>query len=111
HLDESLRAEHAGRQRRVGIVLVMNRRRGAGKIEDKLGVNRKLFTHVSDFKMEMRVAPGRVEIDEITGHQIIEPDDFEAGWFGQHGSLGKAHALFGSQLKPLLAELNETLAA
>jgi type I restriction enzyme R subunit len=41
----------------------------------------------------------------------IAPDDFDAGWFGQHGSLGKAHALFGDQFKPLLAELNEALAA
>jgi type I restriction enzyme R subunit len=41
----------------------------------------------------------------------IVPDDFDAGWFGQHGSLGKAHALFGAQLQPLIAELNEVLAA
>ncbi|HTQ40730.1 MAG TPA: DEAD/DEAH box helicase family protein [Pirellulales bacterium] len=39
------------------------------------------------------------------------PDDFDAGWFGQHGSLGKAHALFGNQLTTLIAELNERLAA
>lgn len=41
----------------------------------------------------------------------IQPDDFEDGWFGQHGSLGKAHQLFGDKLKPLLVELNERLAA
>ena len=41
----------------------------------------------------------------------ITPDDFEDGWFGQHGSLGKAHALFGAELPKLLAELNERLAA
>jgi type I restriction enzyme R subunit len=41
----------------------------------------------------------------------IVPDDFDVGWFGHHGSLGKAHALFGDQLTPLLAELNEVLAA
>jgi type I restriction enzyme R subunit len=41
----------------------------------------------------------------------IEPGDFEDGWFGQHGSLGKATTLFGDKLKPLLAELNERLAA
>ena len=29
----------------------------------------------------------------------------------QHGSLGKAAALFGDKLKPLIAELNERLAA
>ena len=41
----------------------------------------------------------------------ITPDDFEDGWFGQHGSLGRAHALFGAELPNLLAELNERLAA
>jgi type I restriction enzyme R subunit len=41
----------------------------------------------------------------------IQPDDFQDGWFGQHGSLGRAHALFGDRLTPLLAELNEGLAA
>lgn len=41
----------------------------------------------------------------------ITPADFDDGWFGQHGSLGKAHALFGNQLPTLLAELNERLAA
>lgn len=41
----------------------------------------------------------------------IAPDDFEDGWFGQHGSLGRAHALFGDKLNPLISELNEQLAA
>ncbi len=41
----------------------------------------------------------------------IEAEDFETGWFSQQGSLGKAHALFGEQLRPLMAELNERLAA
>jgi hypothetical protein len=41
----------------------------------------------------------------------LEPEDFDLGGFGQHGSLGQAHALFGNQLNPLLAELNERLAA
>ena len=41
----------------------------------------------------------------------IEPDDFQAGWFGQAGGLGRAHSLFGDRLGPLLAELNEKLAA
>ena len=49
--------------------------------------------------------------EHIANSLSIEPEDFEDGWFGQHGSLGKAHALFGSQLKPLLAELNERLVA
>ena len=41
----------------------------------------------------------------------IQPDDFQDGWFGQHGSLGRAHQLFGDKLTPLLAELNRRLAA
>ena len=49
--------------------------------------------------------------EHIATSLAIEPDDFETGWFGQHGSLGKAHALFGDKLKPLMAELNERLAA
>jgi type I restriction enzyme R subunit len=54
-------------------------------------------------------------LDRIAEHiatsLTIETDDFQDGWFGQQGSLGKAHALFGENLKPLLAELNERLAA
>jgi len=41
----------------------------------------------------------------------IERDDFETGWFGQRGSLGRAHRLFGERLGGLMAELNERLAA
>jgi hypothetical protein len=33
------------------------------------------------------------------------------GWFAQHGSIGKAHTLFGAQLPQLLAEMNERLVA
>jgi type I restriction enzyme R subunit len=49
--------------------------------------------------------------EHIATSLAIRPDDFEAGWFGQHGSLGRAHALFGDKLKPLMNELNERLAA
>ncbi len=49
--------------------------------------------------------------EHIATSLAIEPADFETGWFSQQGSLGKAHALFGVQLKSLLAELNEKLAA
>ncbi|MBN8279028.1 MAG: DEAD/DEAH box helicase family protein [Gammaproteobacteria bacterium] len=49
--------------------------------------------------------------EHIATSLAIDADDFQDGWFGQHGSLGKAHALFGDKLKPLLAELNERLAA
>ncbi len=49
--------------------------------------------------------------EHIATSLAIETDDFQDGWFGQHGSLGKAHSLFGDKLKPLLAELNARLAA
>jgi type I restriction enzyme, R subunit len=49
--------------------------------------------------------------EHIATSLAIAPDDFETGWFGQHGSLGKAHALFGDKLTPLMTELNERLAA
>ena len=49
--------------------------------------------------------------EHIATSLAIAPADFEAGWFGQHGSLGRAHALFGDKLKPLITELNEKLAA
>ncbi len=49
--------------------------------------------------------------EHIATSLAIERQDFEAGWFGQQGSLGRAHALFGDALKPLMAELNERLAA
>ena len=49
--------------------------------------------------------------EHIATSLAIEPGDFEAGWFGQHGSLGKAHELFREQLQPLMRELNEKLAA
>ena len=59
--------------------------------------------------------PQRQWLDRMAEHignsLAIEPADFESGWFGQQGSLGRAHALFGEQLRPLLAELNERLAA
>ena len=49
--------------------------------------------------------------EHIATSLAIEPEDFQTGWFGQQGSLGRAHALFGDRLKPLIAELNERLAA
>jgi type I restriction enzyme R subunit len=54
-------------------------------------------------------------LDHIAEHIAtsleIRPDDFQDGWFGQHGGLGNVHRLFGDRLKPMLAELNERLAA
>jgi type I restriction enzyme R subunit len=49
--------------------------------------------------------------EHIATSLAIAPMDFETGWFGQYGSLGRAHALFGDKLKPLMVELNERLAA
>jgi type I restriction enzyme R subunit len=49
--------------------------------------------------------------EHIATSLAIQPADFETGWFGQHGSLGRAHALFGDKLRPLITELNERLAA
>jgi type I restriction enzyme, R subunit len=48
--------------------------------------------------------------EHIATSLAVEPTDFETGWFGQHGSLGRAHALFGDQLRPIMADLNEKLA-
>ena len=49
--------------------------------------------------------------EHIATSLAIERDDFDSGWFGQHGGLGGAHALFGAQLQPLMDEMNERLAA
>ena len=49
--------------------------------------------------------------EHIATSLAIEREDFETGWFGQQGSLGRAHALFGEELKSLMTELNERLAA
>jgi type I restriction enzyme R subunit len=49
--------------------------------------------------------------EHIATSLVIARDDFDTGWFGQHGSLGRAHELFGAQLLLLMEELNERLAA
>ena len=57
-------------------------------------------------------AAGNVFISEINlANVAIEREDFEAGWFGQQGSLGKAFQLFGNKLDDLISELNEKLVA
>jgi type I restriction enzyme R subunit len=57
----------------------------------------------------------RAWLDRMAAHiatsLAIKPEDFEDGWFGQHGSLSHAHLLFGDRLVPLMAELNDRLAA
>ncbi|HET6387158.1 MAG TPA: type I restriction-modification enzyme R subunit C-terminal domain-containing protein [Armatimonadota bacterium] len=49
--------------------------------------------------------------DQVATSLTIEKDDFENNPFNQHGGLGKAYALFGERLYPLLEELNGVLAA
>jgi type I restriction enzyme, R subunit len=49
--------------------------------------------------------------DHIAASVSIEADDFELSPFYQWGGLGKAHRIFGSDLHPILDELNEVLAA
>ena len=48
--------------------------------------------------------------DHIAGSVSIEPGDLEYAPFAQRGGIGRAHALFGDGLAPLLEELNLTLA-
>jgi len=49
--------------------------------------------------------------EHIATSLAIDLEELRDGWFGQHGSLGRAHSLFGDRLKTLVAELNERLAA
>ena len=49
--------------------------------------------------------------EHLANSLAITRDDFEIGWFGQHGSLGRAHALFGTDLDALRDELGRALAA
>ena len=49
--------------------------------------------------------------DHIAQSFTIEPDDFDYTPFAERGGLGKAYQLFGPQLQPILAQLNEVLAA
>jgi len=47
--------------------------------------------------------------DHIAASLGIEIDDFDLPPFSQQGGLGRVHQLFGSELPPLLAELNREL--
>jgi type I restriction enzyme R subunit len=68
-----------------------------------------------DDRSKAFTAEQREWLDRIAEHiatsLAIEPDAFEDGWFGQQGGYGRAFKVFGDKLKPLLAELNERLAA
>jgi type I restriction enzyme R subunit len=49
--------------------------------------------------------------DHIATSLAIEIEDFQYDWFGQRGSLGRAMELFGDDLRRIVDELNEALAA
>ncbi len=49
--------------------------------------------------------------DHIATSLSIAPEDFKYTPFGERGGLGKAHQLFGEQLRELLDELNEPFTA
>lgn len=65
---------------------------------------------VHKFTPEQREWLDRIA-EHIATSLAIEPEAFEDGWFGQEGGYGRAFKVFGDKLKPLLAELNERLAA
>ena len=48
--------------------------------------------------------------DHIAGSVSIEPADLQFAPFAQRGGIGRAHAVFGDSLAPLLEELNLALA-
>jgi type I restriction enzyme R subunit len=78
-------------------------------------LRRRYETWLEDRDAEKSFTPEQREwLDRMAEHiatsLAIAPEDFETGWFGQHGSLGRAHALFPN-LKPLIEELNTRLAA
>ena len=49
--------------------------------------------------------------DHIATSLSMEQEDFDFTPFVEKGGLGKAHQLFGNDLKVILEELNMTLAA
>jgi len=49
--------------------------------------------------------------DHIAQSFTIESNDFDYTPFAERGGLGKAYQVFGPQLQPILAQLNEVLAA
>ena len=48
--------------------------------------------------------------DHIAGSVSIDPGDLQYAPFAQRGGIGRAHALFGDDLAPLLEEMNLALA-
>ena len=63
------------------------------------------------YREEMRKRYRAWLAEHIATSLAIEPEDFQTGWFGQQGSLKRAHLLFGNELRSLMSDLNEKLAA
>ena len=49
--------------------------------------------------------------DHISTSFHLERDDLDMAPFDREGGLGKMYQLFGDRIDPLIAELNEALAA
>ena len=49
--------------------------------------------------------------DQVAAAMGVTPDDFQYTPFVEHGGLGRAYEIFGTQLDPLIEELNEVLSA
>ena len=49
--------------------------------------------------------------DHVATSLEIEIEDFDYAPFAEEGGLGRAQRVFGDQLRPILDELNEALAA
>jgi type I restriction enzyme R subunit len=49
--------------------------------------------------------------DHIAGNLSIDTEDFQYAPFIQEGGIGKVYQLFGEELKTILDQLNEVLAA
>jgi type I restriction enzyme, R subunit len=62
------------------------------------------------FTEEQRAWLERIR-DHVATSMTITIEDFDYTPFAEHGGIGKAHAVFGSDLAPLLDELTEALAA
>jgi len=81
HLDHALGTEDAGREGRVGVGLLVNRRSGAGEIEDDFSVDVHRLAHVAGLKVKLWITGRFGEVRKIAGHQVVEAYDLEA--FGE----------------------------
>ena len=77
-LDEADGADGAGGDGGVGIGLVVEGRRRAREVEDDLGVGGQPLAHVADLQVEVRVATDALEVRQVAGHQVVEPDHLVA---------------------------------